>query len=95
MRGLAYLKMGKGSEAAAEFRKIVDHEGTSWGATWIHPNQGQYYALAHLGMARGYVLAGERAKAKKAFEDFFALWQNADRELPILRQAESAYRKLK
>jgi tetratricopeptide (TPR) repeat protein len=50
LRGLAYLRMSKGSEAAAEFRKIVDHEGTSWGATWIHPNQGQYYALAHLGM---------------------------------------------
>jgi hypothetical protein len=46
VRGLAYLKMHKGSEAAAEFQKIVDHNGANWGATWIHPNCGQYYALS-------------------------------------------------
>lgn len=94
LRGLTYLKMGKGAEAAAEFHKIVDHEGTSWGATWIHPNWGQYYALAYLGMARGYVLAGENEKAKRAFEDLFTLWKDADRELPMLLKAKSEYKKL-
>src|SRR5262249_52195561 len=83
VRGLAYLKMRKGAEAAAEFQKITDHKGASWGATWIHPNWGQYYALAYLGMARGLALAGDRAKAEKAYEDFFALWKDADRDIPI------------
>ena len=66
VRGLAYLKMRKGAEAAAEFEKIVDHKGASWGATWVHPNWGQYYSLSYLGMARGFALAREGAKAKKS-----------------------------
>ena len=95
VRGLAYLGMRKGSEAAAEFQKIVDHKGASWAATWVHPNWGQYYALAYLGKARGYALTGESAKACKSFEDFFALWKNADTDLPVLREAKVEYEKLK
>ena len=49
VRGLLYLKMNRGLGAAAEFRKIADHEGTSWAATWAQPNWGQYYALSWLG----------------------------------------------
>ena len=95
VRGLAYLGMHKGAEAAAEFQKIVDHRGTSWAATWVHPNWGQYYAPAHLGMARGYVLAGERTQAKDAYEKFFALWKAADPDLPVLKQARAEYAKLR
>ncbi len=93
VRGLAYLKMRKGTDAAAEFEKIILNEGTSWGATWVHPNWGQYYALSWLGAARGYTLAGDQAKARKAYEKFFALWQDADRDLPILIRAKSEYKK--
>lgn len=67
--------MHKGIEAAAEFKKIVDHKGASWGATWVHTYWGQYYALSELGMARGLALAGDTAKARKAYEDFLALWE--------------------
>lgn len=95
MRGLAYLKMQKGADAAAEFQKIVDHKGASWGATWLHPNWGQYYALSYLGMARGFALTGDTAKAKKAFQDFFELWKDADPDIPILQQAKAEYAKLK
>ncbi len=94
VRGLAYLKMRKGAEAAAEFEKIVDHKGASWGATWVHPNWGQYYSLSYLGMARGFALAREGAKAKKAYEDFFALWKDADRDLPLFVRARAEYAKL-
>ena len=45
LRGLAYLRLHKGAEAAAEFQKIVDHKGANWGATWVHPYWGQYYSL--------------------------------------------------
>ena len=86
--------MKRGVEAATEFRKIVDHEGASWGATWIRPYWGQYYALSYLGMARGYVLAGEGTQAKNAYGKFLALWQNADPDLPVLRQAQAEYAKL-
>jgi tetratricopeptide (TPR) repeat protein len=95
VRGLVYLHMKRGAEAAAEFRKIADHEGASWGATWVHPYWGQYYALSYLGMARGYVIAGEGNQATRAYEKFFALWNTADPDLPVIRQAQAEYAKLR
>ena len=95
VRGLVYLDMKRGAEAAAEFRKIADHEGASWGATWVHPYWGQYYALSYLGMARGEMLAGQVAQARAAYEKFFALWKTADPDLPVLRQARAEYAKLR
>jgi hypothetical protein len=46
-------------------------------------------------MARGYALAGDRAKAKKAFQDFFELWKDADLDIPILKQANAEYAELR
>ncbi|WP_280138048.1 transcriptional regulator [Terriglobus roseus] len=94
VRGLAYLRMQRGREAAAEFQKIADHKGASWGATWIHPNWGQYYALSYLGMARGYAMTGNTVRAKEAFHNLLALWKNADPELPVLKQALAESNKL-
>ena len=94
LRGLAYLRLHKGAEAVAEFQKIADHKGLNWGATWIHPWWGEYYAVSRLGMARGFVLAGDTANAKKAFQDFFDLWRNADPDIPILQQARAEYARL-
>jgi tetratricopeptide (TPR) repeat protein len=95
LRGLAYLRLRKGAEAVAEFQKIVDHKGANWGATWIHPYWGQYYSLSYLGMARGFAYAGETAKARKAFQDFFGLWKDADPDIPILQQAKAEYAELR
>jgi DNA-binding winged helix-turn-helix (wHTH) protein/tetratricopeptide (TPR) repeat protein len=95
VRGLAYLRMQRGAEAAGEFQKIVDHKGANWGATWVHPNWGQYYSLSYLGMARGFALAGDSVKAKNAFESFFELWEDADPDLPVLRRAKEEYARLK
>jgi DNA-binding winged helix-turn-helix (wHTH) protein/tetratricopeptide (TPR) repeat protein len=95
VRGLVYLQLERGADAAAEFRKIADHEGASWGATWVHPYWGQYYALSYLGMARGYALAGDGTQAKNAYQKFFALWRTADPDLPVLRQARADYAKLR
>ena len=94
LRGLAYLRLHKGAEAAAEFQKIVDHKGANWGATRVHPNWGLYYSLSYLGMARGFALAGDSAKAKKAFQDFFQLWKDADPDIPILKSAKAEYDRL-
>jgi DNA-binding winged helix-turn-helix (wHTH) protein/tetratricopeptide (TPR) repeat protein len=94
LRGLAYLRLKNGAEAVAEFRKIVDHKGANWGSTWQHPNWGQFYSLSYLGMARGYALAGDTAKAKKAFQDFLDLWKVADPRIPVLKQAKAEYAKL-
>jgi tetratricopeptide (TPR) repeat protein len=95
LRGLAYLRLHKGAEAAAEFQKILDHKGASWGSTWLYPNWGLYYPISYLGLARASALAGDTAKAGKAFQDFFALWKAADPDIPILIAAKSEYAKLK
>jgi tetratricopeptide (TPR) repeat protein len=94
LRGLAYLRLHKGAEAAAEFQKIVDHKGASWGSTWLYPNWGLYYSISYVGLARGFALAGETAKARKAFQDFFALWKEADVDLPLLAEARKEYAKV-
>jgi tetratricopeptide (TPR) repeat protein len=91
LRGLAYLRLHKGVEAAAEFQKILDHKGASWASTWRFPNWGLYYSISHVGLARASVLAGDTAKARKAFKDFFELWKDADQNLPILIEAKKTY----
>jgi hypothetical protein len=87
LRGLAYLRLRKGVEAAAEFKKIVDHKGASWGSTWRFPNWGLYYSISFLGLARASALVGDTASARRAFEDLFALWKDADQDLPVLIEA--------
>ena len=61
----------------------------------VYPYWGQFYSLSYLGMARGSALAGDTAKAKKAFQDFFELWKDADPDIPILQQAKAEYAKLR
>ena len=51
-------------------------------------------ALAYLGLARAHVLQGDTSKAKAAYQDFLALWKNADPEIPILKEAKTEYAKL-
>jgi eukaryotic-like serine/threonine-protein kinase len=87
LRGLAYLKMKQGSPAAAEFQKIVDHQGVMG----LSP----YMALAKLGLGRAYALSGDNAKARTAYQDFFAMWKDADPDVPILKEAKTEYEKLK
>ena len=86
MRGESYLAAHQGGEAAAEFQKILDHRG-------IVVN-GPIGALAHLGLARAYVLQGDTAKAKAAYQDFLTLWKDADPDIPILIAAKAEYAKL-
>jgi tetratricopeptide (TPR) repeat protein len=86
VRGLSYLALKQGAEAAAEFKKIVDHPG----AVRSEP----IGALAHLQLGRALLLAGEEDKAKTAYKDFFALWKDPDIETPILTEAKLEYSKL-
>jgi len=81
-----YLAAHQGSEAAAEFQKILDHRG-------IVVNE-PIGALAHLQLGRAYVLAGETDKARIAYKDFLTLWKDADPDIPILKQAKAEYAKL-
>jgi tetratricopeptide (TPR) repeat protein len=86
LRGESFIAQQKGAEAAAEFQKIIDHRGSQ-------PTS-PIFSLAHLGLARAAVLQGDTAKARKAYQDFFALWKDADGDVPILIEAKKEYEKL-
>jgi hypothetical protein len=86
VRGNAYVAAHRGTEAAAEFQKIVDHPGLVKCGT-----QGP---LALLGLARAYALQGDIAKARLKYQDFFTLWKDADADVPILKDAKAEYAKL-
>jgi len=86
VRGEAYLAARQGTEAAAEFQKILDYRGLV-AADPIG-------ALAHLQLGRACALSGDKTKAKTAYQDFLTLWKDADPDLPILKQAKAEYAKL-
>ena len=86
VRGEAYLAAHQGKEAAAEFQKILDHRG-------IVLNE-PIGALAHLQLGRAYVLSGDTAKARAAYQDFLTLWKDADSDIPIFKQAKAEFAKL-
>jgi eukaryotic-like serine/threonine-protein kinase len=86
VRGLAYLDLHRGQEAAAEFQKLLDHRSLV--------SNSPLGALANLGLARAYSLQRETVKARVAYEAFLALWKNADPDIPVLKQAKAEYAKL-
>lgn len=84
VRGEAYLASRKGTQAAEEFQKILDHPGIV-----VSDPVG---ALSRIGLARAYALSGDAAKA--AYQDFLNLWKDADSDLPVLREAKSEFARL-
>jgi tetratricopeptide (TPR) repeat protein len=85
LRGLAYLRARQGTEAAAEFQKILDHKGANWGP---------FYPRSYVALARAATLTGDSGRARKAYQDFLALWKDADPDIPILKQAKAEYDEL-
>ena len=86
LRGQAYLASNKGSEAVAEFQKILDHRG-------IVVNE-PIGALARLQIGRACATQGDTVKARAAYQDFLSRWKDADPDIPILKQAKDEYAKL-
>jgi serine/threonine protein kinase/Tfp pilus assembly protein PilF len=86
VRGEAFATARRYSEAVAEFQKLLDHRGI----VGTDPMS----ALAHLQLGRMFVLAGDKIKAKAAYQDFLTLWKDADRDVPLLLQAKTEYARL-
>jgi eukaryotic-like serine/threonine-protein kinase len=87
VRGQAHLLARNGTAAAAEFQRVLDHRG-------IVLNQ-PFGALAHLQLGRAHTLTGDIASARADYQDFFALWKDADPDIPILKEAKTEYAKLR
>jgi eukaryotic-like serine/threonine-protein kinase len=86
VRGQAYLATHNGGAAAGEFQKIIDHRDIV-----VNLPLG---ALAHLQLGRAYATSGDTAKAKAAYQDFFNVWQAADPDIPVLKDAKAEFAKL-
>jgi eukaryotic-like serine/threonine-protein kinase len=96
IRGQAYLANRDGGAAAVEFKKIIDHSGMVWNC-WTG-------ALARLGLARANALQARtssgmqadaaRVRALAGYKDFLGMWEAADPNIPILKQAKAEYAKL-
>lgn len=85
-RATALLMEGRGADAEQEFQAVLSLE--NWAPTDIN------VPYAQLGIARARVAAGEKDKARAAYQDFFARWKDADPDLPILKEARAEYAKL-
>ena len=87
VRGRAYLAAHQPREAAAEFQKILDHRTI----VLADPMD----ALARLQLARALEASGDTARAKSSYRDLFALWKDADLDVPVLKQARAEYARLR
>jgi hypothetical protein len=85
-RGLAYLQLQSGKDAAAQFREIPNNRG-------IVPRS-VYWPLVHLGLARAYAMTADVDKSLAQYREFLTLWKNADPNLRILAEAKAEYKKL-
>lgn len=86
LRGEVYLMAGDAAKAAAEFQKVVDHPGVV--------ENSLTGPLAYLGLARASARSGDNARARQAYENLFRVWQSADPDIPIYKQAKAEYAKL-
>jgi tetratricopeptide (TPR) repeat protein len=86
VRGEAYLKLGLSAQAAEEFKRVLAHP--TWTNVWV------FGATAHLQLGRAQVMMGDKAAARKSYQDFLTLWKDADPDIPIYQQAKAEYAKL-
>jgi tetratricopeptide (TPR) repeat protein len=86
LSGQAHLALKNGAAAADAFRTIVSHRGEA-------PTS-PLFALAHLGLARASVLAGDLAAGRSNYQQFLSLWKDADPDVPFLIEARAEYAKL-
>src|SRR5580658_6633598 len=87
IRGLAYLALGDGQSAAAQFQTLIDNPGFS-----VRHVTGP---LSRLQLGRAQKMMGDNGSARKSYEEFLSIWKDADDDLPIYRQAKAEYAQLK
>jgi tetratricopeptide (TPR) repeat protein/predicted Ser/Thr protein kinase len=90
LRGLAFHRMGRGVEAAEEFQAVIDKKYPTYSTYPFDPVR----AVARVGLARAYAMAGNKEAARAAYQEFLTLWKDADADIPILKEAKAEYAKL-
>ena len=85
-RARAYMAAGDQAKAVADFQTVIGNPG------W--PDWELFEPLSQLGLAQAYAKQGDFENSRKAYDDFFATWKDADPNIPILKQAKAEYAKL-
>jgi serine/threonine protein kinase/Flp pilus assembly protein TadD len=85
-RGRAYLLNHQPAQATQEFQAVLNLRGAYIG----DPLMG----LAQLYLARAYAQQNDGAKSRAAYQDFLALWKDANPDIPILKEAKAEYAKI-
>jgi DNA-binding winged helix-turn-helix (wHTH) protein/tetratricopeptide (TPR) repeat protein len=85
-RARAYMAAGDQAKAISDFQTVIDNRG------W--PAWEEYEPLSQLGLAQAYAKQGDTDLSRRAYDDFFNTWKDADPDIPILVQAKSEYKKL-
>ena len=83
LRGRAYLQLGQGQAASAEFQKLIDHPAIV--------GRDVLGALVHLQLGRAQAMTGDKVTARKSYQDFLTLWKDADPDIPIYKKAKAEY----
>jgi len=86
LRGLAYLKAKQAGDAVQTFQRAL--------ALKPYLVYDILLPLDQLGLARAYAMEGDKVNSRLAYQDFFAMWKDADPDLPLLREAKAEYEKI-
>ncbi len=81
VRGLAYSRMGRHREAAAEFQKLLDHPGIM-----LNDPMGP---MARLQLAKALSASGDHAKSAATYHELLSIWKDADPDIPVVQQARA------
>lgn len=94
-RADALLRDGRLQEAANEFEFVASFPASGEGSPWLWYVVNIHGPLAEVGLARSRRLAGDISGSRRAYQEFFAAWKDADPDIPILKQAKAEYATLK
>jgi tetratricopeptide (TPR) repeat protein len=86
IRAHGMIGLGRAEDARREFAAIVEHRGTA-PLSFIRP-------LAYLGLGRAHAALGQISDSRRAYQEFFRLWADADQDLTILATARAEFAKL-
>jgi len=87
-RALANLHLGRAAESVAGFEKIQAHRAAYWGDSILLP-------ISQLCLARALARTGDKLKALQAYQQFLTLWKDADRDIPVVGEAQKEFAALK
>ena len=87
IRASATLRLRRPEDATGELIAILERRGQSP----LNP----ILVASQWDLAHAYAMRGDVAKSRAAYEVFFAQWENADPDIPLLKEGKAEYARLR